>query len=167
MSSELNLLFCQFIGCFVKSFDILCHSVLFSCLWSQANTQISGSGSRHLNFFGSGSNIYKFLAPAPKQFGLENKKKTCIICITHLFHKLYLWNRNPNFRIWPQPSKITWDLASITLAFFISKVSSSLTSWLFPRRLLFSARCAKYQILVPCTAGKFLPTRDFFLIFPN
>jgi len=28
--SDLNLLlFCQFIGCFVKSFDILCQSVLF------------------------------------------------------------------------------------------------------------------------------------------
>jgi len=36
------------------------------------------------NFFGSGSNLEKFLAPAPKRFGPSKTKNHCIICKTRL-----------------------------------------------------------------------------------
>jgi len=62
-----------------------------ACQGCGAGTQISDSS------FSSGHLI--FLAPAPEQFGPKNEKKYCIICITRLLHKLYMWNRNPNFRL--------------------------------------------------------------------
>jgi len=89
-----------------------CHSVLYWGLWSQ----YPNFSLWHLNF----------LAPAPEQFGPKNKKKICIICITRFFHNLYLWNRNPNFRLLSQPFKFTWAPASIALVMF-----SSLRNWEF------------------------------------
>jgi len=49
--------------------------------------------------FGSGCNIYKFLAPAPERFGPLKTKKPFYIGPSHLPNKLCLWNRNPNFRL--------------------------------------------------------------------
>ena len=52
-------------------------------------TQIAGSGSGHLNFFGSSRTIlFK-----------QSEKIYWIICITRLSHKLPLWMRNPNFKL--------------------------------------------------------------------
>jgi len=70
--------------------------------WDQgcgAGAPISGSSSRHLNFFGS--NIWKILAPAlgPEWFGPLKNENHCIICTTRLPHEVGLWNRNPNFRL--------------------------------------------------------------------
>ena len=66
-----------------------------------AETQILGSGSRHL----------KFLAPTPApEWFVQLKTKThCFICTNHLPSKLCLLNGNPNFRL--EPSKIAWALA--------------------------------------------------------
>jgi len=49
--------------------------------------------------FGSGSNLWKFLAPDPGRFDPLKAKNKCIICTTRLPHKLCLLNGNPNFRL--------------------------------------------------------------------
>jgi len=87
-------------NCRVHPSHLLC-----SELWSSnSNFRLQLQASL---FYSSSSNIYKFLAPAPKRFGPLKTKTHCIICATHLPHKLFLWKQNPNFGLWLQKCQIS------------------------------------------------------------
>ena len=67
-----------------------------------AGTQISGSGSSsgHLNFLVPAPTSRSFWLRLQNNLVQKIRKKHCIICMTRLPHKLSLWIRNPNFRLW-------------------------------------------------------------------
>jgi len=69
-------------------------------------TQISGSSSRHLNFWLWLQRL-EVLGPTPERVGPLKVKNHCVICTTRLPNKLCLWNRNPNSRLQLQPSKLS------------------------------------------------------------
>jgi len=83
-----------------------------------AGTQISCSGSEHLNFFGPGSDLYHFLAPVPEQFGPENRKKLVqknrkkTVKKHHVYNALasqtILVETQPKFQAPAPPSKRLW-----------------------------------------------------------
>jgi len=67
-----------------------------------AGTQISGSGSSsgHLNFLNwLRLQHLEVFSSGFKTICSKKSEKRCIIYITRLPQKLYLWNPNPNFRL--------------------------------------------------------------------
>jgi len=51
------------------------------------------------------------LAQAPEWFGPLKTEHHCTICTARLLHKVGLWNRNPNFGLRFQTTKIAWTPA--------------------------------------------------------
>jgi len=76
-----------------------------------AGNQISSSGSSSGQiFFGSGSYIFRFLAPAPEQFGLKTEKTLHNLCNSLEPEPIFQAPAPPSKKFWPrlQPSTIAW-----------------------------------------------------------
>jgi len=61
-----------------EELNILSFCAVFRSVEPVLKFQASAPASK---FFGSNSNIYKFLAPAPEQFGPKNKKKKLVLFV--------------------------------------------------------------------------------------
>jgi len=129
VSTDLNLLLlCQFTGCFVKSFHILLHSVLF---------------------FPAVERVLKFQAPGIWSFYLrlqnnlvQKIRKNIVFLFNSLVPQIISMEPEPKFQARLQPSKIAWVPAPQPWLFtLISKISSSLTSWRFLGVFVFSQMC--------------------------
>jgi len=74
-------------------------------------------------FFGSSSNIYKLLAPAPEQFAPKNQKKTLYYSYNSFAQQTISVERNPNFRLRLQLFKLASAAGSCSTALVRSRLT--------------------------------------------